>query len=77
MYGAKWCPDCVRAKKVLDESKVPYQYVDLEESPEAADIVTKINNGFQSIPTIVFDDASVLVEPSNEELRKKLGLKER
>lgn len=32
------------------------------------------NDGKDVIPTIVFDDGSVLVEPTNAELAKKLGL---
>jgi mycoredoxin len=35
--------------------------------------VVKINKGNRSVPTIVFPDGSVLVEPSNAELEKKLG----
>ncbi len=40
--------------------------------PEAAEIVEKINHGLQSIPTIVFDDGSVLTEPSDPVLKTKL-----
>lgn len=72
LYGARWCPDCIRSKKLLDELGVEYHYIDLQDTPDAAQVVEKINNGFQSIPTIVFDDKSVLVEPSNNELRQKI-----
>lgn len=71
-YGAPWCPDCMRAKRILDEQGVEYEYINLEENPEAAQEVERINKGMQSIPTIVFPDGSVLVEPSNEELREKI-----
>jgi mycoredoxin len=40
--------------------------------PEAAEVVEKINNGLQSIPTIMFDDGSVLTEPSDPVLKAKL-----
>lgn len=40
--------------------------------PGAAEEVERINNGYQSIPTIVFPDGKVLVEPSNAELEKAL-----
>ena len=33
------------------------------------------NNGKRIIPTIVFEDSSILVEPSNAELAQKLGLR--
>lgn len=34
----------------------------------------KVQNGGLTIPTIVFDDGSVLIEPTNAELAAKLGL---
>jgi glutaredoxin-like protein len=71
-YGAEWCPDCRRSKALLNKLKVKYNYIDLEEVPTAADEVMKINKGMQSIPTIVFTDGSVLVEPSDEELENKI-----
>lgn len=71
-YGAEWCPDCIRSKKLLDRLKVPYKYIDLDKVPEASDEVIKINKGMRSIPTIVFPDKSVLVEPSDEELEEKI-----
>lgn len=71
-YGATWCPDCNRAKQFLDGKGVEYEYINLEEDPNAVAEVERINNGLQSIPTILFPDGSVLVEPSNEELEKAL-----
>lgn len=75
IYGAYWCPDCRRAKKFLGEQFVPYHWVDIEQDKEAEAFVLQKNNGKRIIPTIVFDDGSFLVEPSNAELAKKLGLK--
>jgi thioredoxin reductase (NADPH) len=74
VYGAAWCPDCKNAKRFLSEHLVPYTSVDLGEHPEAQAIVERYNDGKQIIPTIVFEDGSVLVEPSNAELATKLGL---
>lgn len=39
--------------------------------------VEQTNKGMRSIPTIVFPDGSVLVEPSNAELAEKLGMQTR
>src|SRR5438105_2043496 len=74
VYGASWCPDCKRARKFLGEQLVPYTWIDLGEHPQAQEIVERYNNGKQIIPTIVFADGSVLVEPSNAALAAKLGL---
>ncbi len=74
VYGAYWCPDCRRSKKFLGEQMVHFNWVDIEQDDKAREFVEKINNGKRIIPTIVFEDGSFLVEPSNAELAKKLGL---
>ena len=75
VYGASWCSDCKRAKKFLGEQRVHYNWVDIEEHPESQAFVEKANNGKRIIPTIVFEDGSVLVEPSNAQLAQKLNLR--
>ena len=75
VYGANWCPDCRRAKRFLGEHRVPYDWVDVDEHPEAKVLVEERNHGAAIIPTIVFPDGSHLAEPSDEELATKLGLR--
>jgi len=72
VYSTSWCGDCRRSRKVLQAMGVSYTDIDIEEHPEAAEIVRKLNNGAQSVPTILFPDGSVLVEPSNAVLEQKL-----
>lgn len=76
MYSADWCKDCRRTKAFLARHNVPYTMVDLEEHPEASEIAAQANGGQRRIPTLIFDDGSVLVEPSDEELAAKLGVQE-
>jgi thioredoxin reductase (NADPH) len=75
VYGAHWCPDCRRSKQFLGEHQIPYEWVDIEQDPAAEQFVIEKNAGKRIIPTIVFGDGSFLVEPSNEELAGRLGLK--
>ncbi|MCL4393729.1 MAG: FAD-dependent oxidoreductase, partial [Chloroflexi bacterium] len=74
VYGAYWCPDCRHSKKFLGEQMVHFNWVDIEQDEAGRAFVEKINNGKRIIPTIVFEDGSFLVEPSNADLAKKLGL---
>lgn len=74
VYGAPWCPDCKRAKKFLGEQRVEYDWIDIEEDEDGRRHVEDLQNGGRTIPTIVFEDGSYLLEPSNDELAKKLGL---
>lgn len=75
LYGANWCPDCRRAKQFLGEQRVHYDFVDVDGNAAATAYVEQVNDGKTIIPTIVFPDGSVLVEPSNAELATKLGVR--
>ena len=72
--GAPWCPDCKRSKQFLGEQRVPYHWVDIDQDEEGRSYVQQANDGRQIIPTIVFEDGSILVEPTNAELAAKLGI---
>jgi mycoredoxin len=72
VYGTSWCPDCRRAQRVLDQHGVQYTYINIENDPAATEFVIKVNKGNQSVPTIVFPDGSILVEPSNAVLQARL-----
>jgi thioredoxin reductase (NADPH) len=51
--------------------------VDIEQSTDGLALVERLNKGKRIIPTLVFDDGSTLVEPSNADLAAKLGLQTR
>jgi glutaredoxin len=73
MYSASWCPDCKRSKKFLDEHKVNYLDIDIGKDNDAFLFVEKLTRRVR-IPTMIFPDGAVMIEPSNEELGHKLGL---
>lgn len=73
MYTTEYCSDCSRAKAFFETNDIPHLRVGLEGNPEATDFVMNINQGYQSVPTIVFPDGSILVEPNWEQLRAKLS----
>jgi glutaredoxin len=72
VYGASWCPDARRSRRFFDEHGVAYAWVDIDEDKEASSFVRETNGGQILIPVIVFPDKSILVEPSNYELAKKM-----
>jgi thioredoxin reductase (NADPH) len=74
LYGTSWCSDCKRAKQLLGEQRVPYEFVDIDSDEAGLAYVQEVNEGKSIIPVILFDDGSTLVEPSNAELAAKLGL---
>lgn len=72
MYATPYCGDTRRARRVLDEMGVAYEFVDLRHDPAASRLVEGITGGFRSSPTILFPNGQVLVEPSEQALRAQL-----
>ncbi len=72
LYGAAWCPDCRRAKAVLDKAGVAYDYIDLGDNVEAPKAAEAIS-GQKHIPVVVFPDGVYYVEPTNQELALKVA----
>jgi len=74
MYTTSWCSDCYRARYLLDEYGIPYVNIDVEKNSEGMAFVLQVNNGQRIVPTIVFPDKTILVEPSNALLAEKAGI---
>jgi mycoredoxin len=73
MYTTEYCPDCLRAKKFFEVNNIPHLRVGLEGNIEATEFVMQVNKGYRSVPTIIFPDGSVLVEPGWEELKARFS----
>ncbi len=72
MYSTPWCGYCHRLKGQLDRAGIAYTEVDIEQRPDAARIVERVNNGNQTVPTVVFDDGTALTNPSLADIAEKL-----
>ncbi len=72
MYGADWCGDCRRSKRLFEELDVQVNHIDVEVDKSAAAKVVEINGGAQSIPVIVLYDGTHLTEPADHDLMAKL-----
>ena len=71
LYATTWCGGCRMAKRWFDAHGIPYDYINIEEDEHAAAYVLRVNRGLQSVPTIVFPDGSILVEPGPRQLAAK------
>lgn len=75
VYGRPGCEDTERARELLDERGVTYEYVNIDEDPEAERFVVLYNSGERITPTIVMgpeDARTILVEPSDQALSDAL-----
>ena len=73
MYSVEWCPDCRRAKFFFKRKNIDVLEVDVNADKKAEVFVKELNNGNRSVPTIIFPDGSMMVEPSTEELEEKFS----
>jgi mycoredoxin len=72
VYGTSGCGDCRRAKKALERRGVDYAWVDVEKAKWAREEMLRLNGADRRVPTILFPDGSVLVEPTPPELNARL-----
>ena len=72
VYGADWCSDCKRSKRLLDSKNIEYTWVDVDNNEAALQTVKSLNQGKRINPTIVFPNGDILVEPTDSQLSSKL-----
>ncbi|GAB3868199.1 mycoredoxin [Nocardioides maradonensis] len=73
MYSTPWCGYCHRLKSQLDREGIAYEVVDIEQHPDAAAIVEKVNNGNQTVPTLVYSDGTAQTNPSLKQVQAKIA----
>lgn len=74
MYTTKWCGYCYRLKAQLKLAGIAYDEIDIAQQPDAADLVASINDGNQTVPTLVFADGSALTNPSVAQVQDRLAV---
>lgn len=52
VYSTTWCCDCRRVKQFLRERHVAFREVNIDEAPDAEELVLRVNNGRRKVPTI-------------------------
>jgi glutaredoxin len=78
LYTTAWCGDCRRAKQFLNERGIAFSEVNVDEDPEAEDLVLRVNDGLRKVPTIRVEGRYFACSPFNpyllaEELKISLN----
>ena len=73
MYTTPWCGYCHRLKSQLDREGISYDVVDIEQQPEAVEIVESANGGNQTVPTLVYRDGTAMTNPSLAQVKDKVA----
>jgi mycoredoxin len=75
IYGTRWCCDCRRAKQFLRERGVAFREVNIDETPDAEEMVMRVNNGRRKVPTLEVDGRYFACSPfSAEKLAEELKI---
>jgi mycoredoxin len=72
MYSTVWCGYCRRLKSQLDRAGIDFIEVDIAADPTAAAFVEGVNNGNQTVPTVLLPNGTALSNPSITELTSAL-----
>jgi len=69
MYTTNWCGDCLVTKNFLSRFEIPFEEINIENDPAAADYVMQVNGGRRSVPTLEYNgDAESLSNVSRAKL---------
>jgi mycoredoxin len=52
VYSTRWCPDCRWTKQFLRERGIPFEEINVDEDPDAEDLVLRVNEGRRKVPTL-------------------------
>ncbi|MQS13914.1 mycoredoxin [Streptomyces kaniharaensis] len=77
MYSTTWCGYCNRLKSQLDREGIGYTEINIEEDPASASFVESVNNGNQTVPTVLVTpegggEQVVMTNPSLMQVKKAL-----
>lgn len=73
VYNTVWCGYCRRLKAQMDREGIRYLEVDIEADLDAARLVMAVNEGMQTVPTLVFPDGSALTNPTLAQVKARLA----
>jgi thioredoxin reductase (NADPH) len=64
-----------QVREFLSRNRVPYVWLDPEQSAEGVDLLTRFQLDDRKLPVVLFGDGSYLVQPGQMELAGKIGLR--
>jgi mycoredoxin len=73
MYSTAWCGYCHRLRSQLEREGITFDMVDIEQDPDAVELVASVNNGNHTVPTVVYADGTAQTNPSLIQVKDKLA----
>ena len=73
MFSTSWCGYCRRLKSQLTAEGIAYTEVNIEQVEGTAELVESLNNGNQTVPTVIFPDGSTATNPSLADVKARIA----
>jgi thioredoxin reductase (NADPH) len=77
LIGNRWSPKTHTIRDFLARNQIPYQWLDLDNNPEAVQLLTQVGGEKPALPIVILPDGSVAQDPHVSDLALKVGLKTR
>jgi Thioredoxin reductase len=74
LIGSRFSPDSRRLREFLARSRMPHQWIDLEDDEEADALLRSLAVEPNQTPVVIASGGEILRNPSNAELGRTLGL---
>ena len=74
LYTSGWCAHSRSVERFLKRNEIDVDKINIDGDGEARQQLIELNNGYASVPTLLFEDGTTLTEPSFSEIRQKLGM---
>lgn len=75
VIGTRWSPQDHATREFLGRNHVQYQWLNLEQNPEAGKLLEDHKLDAKNLPVVCFGNGDVLVQPTLLELAQKIGLR--
>jgi thioredoxin reductase (NADPH) len=80
VLGTRWSPRSYELRDFLARNRVPYQWIDVEVSandPETRQLLEALGPDATSLPIVLFQDGTKLLDSTPAEIAQKVGLRTR
>ncbi len=77
LYTSNICPQAWAVERFMNQYEAPIQLINIDSVEGARQELIEMNNGYASVPTLIFPDGEKMVEPTFAQLKEKLGIEEK
>ena len=74
LYTSNFCGQALVVERFLDSHEIPFEPINIDGNPEARQRLIELNNGYASVPTLIFPDGTQMTEPGLRQIQTKLGM---